>query len=652
MAVTLTVSEIRQALVQAGAESAEGAPSTALLGQIFHRCLSDLLRFDSEVRLETIVRPLDANVSEWKDVLKRTVYDRSFGPAITGHVSALQCQGEQVLSLWMAIQESCDLLADLWWEINGQGTLDRNQADWFFAEQPIVREFQTPGWSEPVVLLGQADAILKVPGKDRWCILEWKLGRTTPAADVAQACLYRMILDRTPGVLQSAVAVIGFHPERTERVFEAAELAASEGALLELIGKLAERKKRPVQPPPLPIGSTTKRTGSGSSDGSTPPTSVPAVEAVVTSWIANTRDAMLNVLRKAGTPCKESKPAVVGPTLVRFFVVPVPLLSIKKIKAQGEQLKLHLSLKETPSIRLGDEGAFEIDLTRPDRQSIPFSLLRTQLPVVRTHEGCSQVPLGIDMNGRWQWTDLSKSESPHLLVVGTSGSGKSQWLRTAVASLISTNTPETLKLMLIDPKQNAFQFARSSPFLKCPIVVPAKVDSVSVILEDLLSLLQQRASLFADANCQDLAAYVKQTGKPLPRVICVCDEFADLLLQSTRQERKDIERALNVIASIGRSNGVHLILATQQPRRDVLTSAIRSNIGSRIVLRVSTPLESRLALEENGAEQLLGNGDLYYKCIGAPLRLQGAWLPSNEEALVLEEREAGWVQSNFEPALS
>jgi len=324
----------------------------------------------------------------------------------------------------------------------------------------------------------------------------------------------------------------------------------------------------------------------------------------------------------------------IGPTFARFFVIPERGIAPRKVFAQAEQLHLGLGLGSPPTMEI-IEGTIGIDLPRPDRVSIPFSQVVPHLPISDPLQGCSKVPVGLDLNAQWAWCDLAGSESAHMLVVGTPGSGKSQWLRAALASLLTTNRPETLEVLLIDPKQNAFGFARNSPFLRQPIVVPAEVENVSSILEELIDEMTGRNQLFAAANCQDLAQYVRHTGEPMRRIVCICDEFADLLLQCEKSERNAIERTLKRLAGMGRSAGIHLILATQQPRRDIVTSAIRSLIGAKVALRVSSPLESRVALDENGAERLLGNGDLLYQCIGAPVRLQGAWLPSHEEQAFL-----------------
>ncbi|WP_010581824.1 FtsK/SpoIIIE domain-containing protein [Schlesneria paludicola] len=647
MAVTLTVSEIRRALSRAGGQPGDGAPSTAGIGTLFHRILSELLRPDSPCNVESVVRPLDADLSLWRKTLTRHAYDQLLGPLLTQQSAGLQSHGDKVESLWIAVCEACDLLAEMWWEITAQGRQPADQRSWFFAEQQVVREIQQAGWREPVAIVGQADAIVRVPQKSHWCVLEWKLGRASPEVDLGQACLYHLILENLTEInAKSALALISFRPERTETVFEQSRLVDAQQRLIDLIGHLAGVAPGANRSVARNDGAT--QVGSNQTGANQVATSrslarseqpIPAeirfkvtTEPPLQSWANELKEVLLRALKQSGAGCRELKPPSIGPTFARYFVFPERGVSVRRVASQAEQLHLYLGLESPPNIAVVD-GSIAIDLPRPDRVSIPFSELSRHLPSTDGLLGCSKIPIGVDLSGDWEWCDLAGSESAHMLVVGTPGSGKSQWLRAALASLLSTNHRETLQLLLIDPKQNAFQFARTSPLLRQPIVVPNPDDNVSEILEGLISEMESRNRLFATASCQDLTQYVRHSGSSMPRIVCMCDEYADLLLQAERPERAAIERALKRLAGMGRSAGIHLILATQQPRRDIVTPAIKSLIGAKIALRVSSPIESRVALNESGAECLLGNGDLLYQCLGSPRRLQGAWLPSDEERM-------------------
>lgn len=672
MTITLTVSEVRKALHQAAGRtpSGDGSPSTALLGTIFHRVVGELLRDDSSSNLESLVRDLEPELSDWQKAVVEHTYDQLLGPMLTSHSASLRENGEHVLDLWTAIQDVVQWLAELWWQITEKGTKTVSQSDWFWVERQVVLDLQQPNWSEPVALLGQTDAVLRMPHSDAWCVLEWKLGQTSPVIDLAQACLYHLMINGTnPARSSSALAVVSFLPSRQESLFQSHQIVNAQAKLMDLIGRTAGVAGRPFLPnlvdPVVKVGnpipasfdpqstlvpasSSTSRPGNfvAPTPGGTAspnPTAAGKNAGPSPEWLTETRDKILRVLKKFSVPCRESKPPVVGPAFVRFSLFPDGGIKQKKVLSGAPELHLHLGLPAEPVMSV-IEGSIAIDLPNPNPESVAFSDILPLLPAIDPIFGCSRVPVGLDIARKLVWCDLAGSESPHMLVVGTSGSGKSQWLRTAIASLITTNTPETLQLLLIDPKQNAFTFAADSPFLRRPIVVPGGDGDVSEILEGLVESMEARYSLFAQSQSQSLSDYIRKTGTAVPRVICICDEYADLLEGSDKAERQAIEKQLRRISAKGRAAGLHLILATQQPRANVVTPAIRAMLPAKVALRVSDARESRIALEDSGAERLLGKGDLLFKSIGT-LRLQGAWLPGDEECLA--RRGTDFVAANF-----
>lgn len=196
----------------------------------------------------------------------------------------------------------------------------------------------------------------------------------------------------------------------------------------------------------------------------------------------------------------------------------------------------------------------------------------------------------------------------------------------AVGSLCAANTAKTLRLVLIDPKRTAFSALTSSPFLHRPIVYPADED-VLVVLDDMIQEMEKRFSLFE--GIQDLRRYNSVRPDPLPRLVCICDEYADLILEDSKKGR-EVERRIARIGAKGRAAGVDLILATQRPSRDVVGGVIKANLNARIALKVNERLESRIILEQSGAETLLGKGDLFFKDLGPAIRLQ-APLISDED---------------------
>jgi DNA segregation ATPase FtsK/SpoIIIE-like protein len=237
--------------------------------------------------------------------------------------------------------------------------------------------------------------------------------------------------------------------------------------------------------------------------------------------------------------------------------------------------------------------------------------------------------VGVDLAGRLHCVDISQSNCPHLLVAGTAGSGKSEWMRTALAGLLLRNAPATLQLVLIDPKRSAFNGLEGSPHLYRGWEVLHPLDrSMEEVLDELIAEMDRRNLLFKEKGADDLAAYVTKTAKALARIVVLCDEYFDLI--ADKKTRREVEMRVARLASKGRSSGIHLILATQFPKADVVTSVLKANLQGRVCLRMTDGSQSQVMLGQYGAEQLLGKGDLLFQDIGEPKRLQAAYLPEEE----------------------
>jgi DNA segregation ATPase FtsK/SpoIIIE-like protein len=671
MASTLTVSQIREALSNSTQENLRGIgqPSTAAMGRQFHQILAVLLGDDEVNNVAATLRDHDRDLVCWKQALIDHTYDRIMGPQLTQQCASFQNQGGYILNLWEAVQSACDMLAELWFTITDKKNDYPAQGDWFSAERQVVREVMQPSWSSPVAIVGQMDAVLRIPGTSHCCVLEWKLGQTSPELDLAQACLYHMLLEGTGETINKhALAVVSFHPQRQEKLFTQQELTSARQALMDAIGTLAGvsgsnatananvNGMRTTEKPrsgKSETGSPTTDTPNGIGNDRlklpppVPPVTIPLVKPnhVDSEWLKQTEEKILRTLRSFSTPCRSADTPIESPAFVRFRLLPQQGIKSSKVSVLAQELKLHLGLAVNPVISIV-EGMICIDIPRRDRQSISFAQVIPELPALKPMQGSARIPVGIDINGNWQWMDLADSSSAHALVCGTPGSGKSQWLRAALASLVMTNTPETLQLLLIDPKQNAFTFMKGSPFLSQEIVVPGEHD-VAEVLEKYVAQMQQRNAQLAAIGSQNLNEHIRSMRAPFHRTVIICDEYADLLASCPNNKmRKELEQQFIRIAQVGRAPGFHMILATQQPRATVLSKSITALIPSKVVLRVTEPLESRVAMDQGGAESLLGNGDLYYKCIGSPTRLQGLWLTADEEheiAILAQSQQASVI---------
>ncbi len=228
------------------------------------------------------------------------------------------------------------------------------------------------------------------------------------------------------------------------------------------------------------------------------------------------------------------------------------------------------------------------------------------------------------------------SKLPHLLVAGTTGSGKSVCLNSLILSLLYKATPEEVKFIMVDPKMVEFKIYNGIPHLLIPVVTEAK--KAAGALQWAVVEMMKRYRTFSDAGARDIASYNQQLDADtpkMPQIVIIIDELADLMMIAA----KEVEESICRVAQMGRAAGVHLVIATQSPRADVITGLMKANIPSRIALKVASSLESRIILDAGGAaDKLVGNGDMLFAPIGAgkPARIQGTWVSDEEREQVVE----------------
>lgn len=247
-------------------------------------------------------------------------------------------------------------------------------------------------------------------------------------------------------------------------------------------------------------------------------------------------------------------------------------------------------------------------------------------------------PAGKNIEGRIIMGDISKM--PHLLIAGTTGSGKSVFTNSIIMSILYNASPDEVKLILIDPKQVEFPVYNGIPHLLIPVVTDAK--KAAGALGWAVTEMLKRYKTFADNGVRDIKDYNKYAKENelslLPQIVIVVDELADLMMAAP----KEVEESICRLAQLARAAGMHLIIATQSPRVDIVTGLIKANIPSRAALKVSNQVDSRVILDEGGAEKLLGNGDLLYKPVGQtkPTRIQGSFVATDEIKRVVDYLKA------------
>ena len=280
-------------------------------------------------------------------------------------------------------------------------------------------------------------------------------------------------------------------------------------------------------------------------------------------------------------------------------------------------------------------GDFGIEIERNPRGSVYLG------DIVHASLGLS-VSIGVGMTGEPEMLDISKA--PHVLIAGTTGSGKSVCTNSLIVSMLYKSTPEEVRFIMVDPKMVELAPYNGIPHLLIPVVTDPK--KAAGALQWAVYEMMKRYKMFSEHNVKDLASYNKvaetdETLKKLPSVVVVIDELADLMLVAA----KEVEESICRVAQMGRAAGMHLVIATQRPSADVITGLMKANIPSRIAFAVASAMESRIILDTAGAEKLVGRGDMLYAPLGEgkPKRVQGCFISSEEI-----ERVVNFVKENGE----
>ena len=322
-----------------------------------------------------------------------------------------------------------------------------------------------------------------------------------------------------------------------------------------------------------------------------------------------------------------------GPSLIRFEVQPGPGVKVSKIVNLADDIALQLAAADVRmEAPIPGKSVIGIEVPRKDTVAVHF---RDILENSRFFDMPSKLTCayGQDIAGNPVIGDLAAM--PHLLIAGTTGSGKSVCMNTMICSILFKATPDEVKFIMIDPKQVEFVIYEGLPHLITPVVTDPK--KAAGALKWALREMENRYTLFNQNRVRNLAGYnalVEKESDRLPQIVIFIDELADLMMVAA----KDVEASICRLAQKARAAGIHLVIATQRPSVDVITGLIKANIPSRIALSVSSQTDSRTILDVGGAEKLLGKGDMLYMPIGysKPLRVQGAWLSDADAMAILD----------------
>ena len=322
-----------------------------------------------------------------------------------------------------------------------------------------------------------------------------------------------------------------------------------------------------------------------------------------------------------------------GPTVTRYEIQPEPGVKVSRIVNLADDIKLNLAAADI-RIEAPIPGKPSVGIEVPNKENVAVTLRQLiDSDDFKKTESKIAFASGMDIGGNIVISDIAKM--PHLLIAGTTGSGKSVCINTIIMSILYKAKPDEVKLILIDPKVVELSVYNGIPHLLCPVVTDPK--KAAGALNWAVKEMTERYQKFADNHVRDMKGYNAHLpeGEPkMPQLVVVVDELADLMMVAS----KEVEESICRLAQLARAAGIHLIIATQRPSVDVITGLIKANMPSRIAFAVSSGVDSRTILDMQGAEKLLGKGDMLYYPQGftKPLRVQGAFVSDEEVNKVTE----------------
>ena len=327
---------------------------------------------------------------------------------------------------------------------------------------------------------------------------------------------------------------------------------------------------------------------------------------------------------------------IAGPRVTRYELQLAPGTKVGKVANLKDDLSYALATTEIRILApIPGKQAVGVEVPNLSPNLVTLGDIYDDLPATASP---LSVWLGKDISGASVWADLARM--PHILIAGTTGSGKSGCINTILTSILLRATPDEARLILIDPKRIELNYYESIPHLLTPVVSSPK--EASAVLLNVVTEMERRYERLSQVRARNLPeanrAFRKRGEEELPYLLVVIDELADLMMVSPQEVEDSIIR----LAQKSRAVGIHLVLATQRPSVDVITGMIKANVPSRIAFAVSSQTDSRVILDANGAESLLGQGDMLFKPLGTSRlqRVQGAFVTEDEIALIVEQTRA------------
>lgn len=385
------------------------------------------------------------------------------------------------------------------------------------------------------------------------------------------------------------------------------------------------KPKRNYQLPPLSILNPPKKTGTGTNQAS----------------IEKNIITLEKVLKDFGVIGKVVE-VHVGPTVTQYELELQSGTKVNKLLSIHREISLALAKKDV-RIEAPIPGKNTVGIELPNDQTTPVSFREILEKIPKSKDSSKLLAaLGKNIMGNVVWCEIDKT--PHLLVAGATGSGKSVCINGIICSILMRTKPDEVKLVMVDPKKVELSGYNGVPHLMCPVVTDPK--KASVALAKIVTEMEKRYDIFSETGTKNISTYNEYIDKKnqsllsdaklkhMPYIVVIVDELADLMLVAS----KEVEDSIMRITQMARAAGIHLIIATQRPSTDVITGLIKANIPSRISFAVSSSIDSRTILDMTGAEKLLGKGDMLLLPMGesSPQRLQGAYISDDEIKRIID----------------
>ncbi len=595
------------------------------VGNIFHRLADDFIKsIISEPQFKALFKlpASQLNIDEVTSEIQQIFYQIKFFPYLEETVSQDSSKAPVLLQVWQGIQglirRFTELLVLNCRYCDAETVIQKT----FISEShKIEHYFNLPDGTQQRVA-GEFDCLVFNCELNRFCMVEFKTYYPIdPSAQLAQVSLYSyMLWEKKKIPVDSAVYCV--LPEFKEYKYAWEDLENTVNQLIphKLLQMQEWLKWESPLPNPPPATTQThlceicpqqQKCQTLFIDVPTDP----KPPRKISPNADEIGESLVNTLKSFNVGV-EYHGAAVGPAFIRVKLKPNLGVKVNALLKLSADLQVQLGLAHPPLIA-PQSGYVSVDLPRKDRQVAGFEDYIQSQSLAPTAP--VKIAIGVSIEGELVEADLSDPNTCHFLVGGTTGSGKSEFLRSLLLSLLYRHSPQHLKIALVDPKRVTFPEFEQMSWLYSPIVKDG--DNAIELMDKLVIEMESRYKKFEKAGCADLSSY-NQKSPPLPRIVCIFDEYADFMAE--KEIRKALELNIKRLGAMARAAGIHLIIATQRPEAGIVTPIIRSNLPGRVALRTASEADSSIVLggKQTAAAYLLGKGDLLYQMGAQQHRLQ------------------------------